>query len=595
VIYTAPIKALSNQKFREFDGLFPGQVGILTGDITHQPNAPLVIMTTEIFHNQILEEKTGFERFTWIIFDEIHYIDDAERGTVWEESLIFMPPHMHLLALSATIPNREEFAGWLSAIHAFPVRLVHEETRPVPLHFFFQCYGKLTDDVAQLQRIGYRKLSGTRRPVEFDAEEERALNRVPALIAHLQSLDRLPCIYFAFSRKRCEALAEQISHLSFLNAEDSERLRLRFRSLLRQFELEGEEAAEDLEPLVVRGVAFHHAGMRPAVKEVIERLFTERLIQVIFTTETFALGINMPARTVIFDELRKIYGRYHRALRTRDFFQMAGRAGRRGIDDKGYVYVRVSPHDIELAEIERMLAAKFEPVQSQFRPSYATLLNLYEKYGDRLTDIYPLSFHCFQQGKNNQKRAVAAMRGRVQVLKRLGFIEDNTLTPKGHFGKRVYGYELALTEFYMRGIMEGLTEEELVVLAVGLVYEPRKLRGDYSFHPMSRQLRRHTRRIMGQIWAAERDAGVIPPSKEFYFYLTETLISWIRGEPFADSMIHTDASEGEVIRYYRMAVQMLRELADAPVSAKLKEKLEVAVELLNRDVVDAARQLMAGL
>ncbi|HNX97794.1 MAG TPA: hypothetical protein PKK12_08950, partial [Candidatus Aminicenantes bacterium] len=280
---------------------------------------------------------------------------------------------------------------------------------------------------------------------------------------------------------------------------------------------------------------------------------------------------------------------------TRDFFQMAGRAGRRGIDDKGYVYVRVSPHDIEFAEIERMLAAKFEPVQSQFRPSYATLLNLYEKYGDRLTDIYPLSFHCFQQGKNNQKRAVAAMRGRVQVLKRLGFIEDNTLTPKGHFGKRVYGYELALTEFYMRGIMEGLTEEELVVLAVGLVYEPRKLRGDYSFHPMSRQLLRHTRRIMGQIWAAERDAGVIPPSKEFYFYLTETLISWIRGEPFADSMIHTDASEGEVIRYYRMAVQMLRELADAPVSAKLKEKLEVAVELLNRDVVDAARQLMAGL
>ncbi|MCX5715225.1 MAG: DEAD/DEAH box helicase [Candidatus Omnitrophica bacterium] len=292
VIYTAPIKALSNQKYRDFYNQMQDKIGILTGDVSLNPDAPILIMTTEIFRNKILDEPKSLDPYSWIIFDEVHYIDNYERGTVWEESLIFLPRHMKILALSATIPNIKQLAAWMESIHQTPIKVVIEEKRPVPLHFLFQCQNEIVDNINQLKRLRHGKP-----------------NKISSLITYLRQKQGLPCIYFVFGRRRAEDLAFELQNFNFLNGDEHRQITAFYESLLKRFDLENERSAQEMYPLIQKGIAFHHAGMLPTLKEVIERLFTSRLIKIIFTTETFALGINMPSRSVIFDELRKYYGR----------------------------------------------------------------------------------------------------------------------------------------------------------------------------------------------------------------------------------------------------------------------------------------------
>jgi superfamily II RNA helicase len=201
VIYTAPIKALSNQKFRDFQVGFGENIGILTGDVSLNPDAPVLIMTTEIFRNKILDEPESLKKYSWIIFDEIHYIDNYERGTVWEESLIFLPKHMKLLGLSATIPNIKQLADWIQSIHDKPIKTVIEEKRPVPLHFFFQCGNQIVDKTQLLRRAGFAKA-----------------NKLNQLINYLRQREGFPCIYFVFGRRRAEDLAFDLSGDNFLNS-----------------------------------------------------------------------------------------------------------------------------------------------------------------------------------------------------------------------------------------------------------------------------------------------------------------------------------------------------------------------------------------
>ena len=495
---------------------------------------------------------------------------------------------MKMLALSATIPNGEELVGWLRTIHRFPLQLVREEHRPVPLHFFFQCQGRILDNLEQVRRLGFgRSRYGRKQPV--------APNRVPALLSHLQQSRRLPCLYFAFSRKRCGLLANSVQHLNFLTAEEGQRIGGMYRRLCVQFDLEGESTAEALRPLVERGVAYHHAGLRPTLKEVVERLFTSGLIKVIFTTETFALGINMPARTVAFDDLRKTYGRFHSALRTRDFFQMAGRAGRRGIDSEGFAYLRLNPHDVTWTELKRILNSSFEPVQSQFKPSYATLLNLYEKYGDRLYDIYPLSFHHFQEQKKGQSRAVEEMRRRIVLLKRLGFIENRALTPKGRFAKGIFGYELPIAELFEKKLLDRLSPQELAILSLALVYEPRPRAEAPELKGHARRLMHLTRRVVAPVLNLEKRMGVASPSKALFFHLSEAMEEWMKGGTLEEAMLRTSADEGEVIRYFRMTVQILHELLDVAPTGEFSQTVKTSLLLVNRDIVNAEEQLQASL
>jgi len=579
VIYTAPIKALSNQKFRDFQAQFKDNIGILTGDVSLNPFAPVLIMTTEILRNKILDEPKSLEKYSWVIFDEIHYIDNPERGTVWEESLIFLPKHMNILGLSATIPNIKQFASWIESIHNKPVKTVIEEKRPVPLHFFFQAGNAVVDKIDQIKKLRFGKP-----------------NKLYGLINYIRDQEGLPCIYFVFGRRRAEELASELASFNFLNKDEKTQITKLYTSLCERFGLKTDRTAQDLYQLVQQGIAYHHAGMLPTLKEAIERLFTSRLLKVIFTTETFALGINMPSRSVIFDGLRKFYGRYVRNLKTRDFYQMAGRAGRRGIDTEGFVYSRINLQRIKVEEAKRIIYGPPEEVRSQLNTSYATILNLYEKYKDDLFKIYPLSLHYFQSRKNDQKEALRLIESKLKLLKDWGHIDGGALTQKGQFAKTAYGYELILSELYDQQVLEQFNEFELGVVAASAVFEPRKnQRLPSNLSKSSRQIKRTCEEIYDKIKNKEQRFRIYPFSKIPYFHLSVAMEAWLRGTTFDKILRFSDTDEGEVVRYFRMSVQVLREISEAKVASYLlKDKIKETIRVINRDVVDAEKQLREG-
>ncbi|MFA6216833.1 MAG: DEAD/DEAH box helicase [Candidatus Omnitrophota bacterium] len=574
VIYTAPIKALSNQKFRDFQQQYREDIGILTGDVSLNADAPVLIMTTEIFRNKILDEPESLNKYSWAIFDEIHYIDNYERGTVWEESLIFLPKHINLLGLSATIPNITEFSQWIESIHEKPVKIVIEEKRPVPLHFFFQCQNQIVDKINDLRR----------------ARGER-FNKLISLINYIQRDNGLPCIYFVFGRRKAEDLAYELYSHNFLDQQEQAKIISLYDSLCERFELKNEKSAINMYPLIKHGIAFHHAGMLPTLKEVIERLFTSKLLKVIFTTETFALGINMPSRTVIFDELRKFYGRYVRNLKTRDFYQMAGRAGRRGMDTEGSVYIRINLNRIKVEEIKQIIYGKPEEVRSQLNNSYATILNLYQRYKDKLYNIYSFSFHYFQTRKNQQKEALRLMEAKLTLLKDSGYIKNETLTAKGQFAKNVYGYELLLSELYEHNVFEELDEFGLGILAAAIVFEPRKNQQIQNLSKTARGIKEICEYTFEKIGNKESKYKVYPFSKAPYFHLAKPMECWLQGMQFSKILHYSDTDEGEVVRYFRMSIQILREINKTPISPLLKEKIKETIRVINRDIIDAEKQL----
>jgi len=535
-------------------------------------------MTTEIFRNKVLDEPQSLDKYSWIIFDEIHYIDNPERGTVWEESLIFLPKHMKLLGLSATIPNIKQLATWIESIHAKPIKTVIEEKRPVPLHFFFQCGNEVVDKIEQMKRLKYGKQ-----------------NRMSSLISYLRQRDGLPAIYFVFGRRRAEELAEELVSYNFLETKERNQIISLYEELLERFGLKGDRTAQTMFQLIQRGIAYHHAGMLPTLKEVVERLFTSRLLKVIFTTETFALGINMPSRSVMFDGLRKFYGRYVRNLKTRDFYQMAGRAGRRGIDTEGFVYCRINPHRIKLDEVRRIIFGKPEEVRSQLNTSYATILNLYEKHKEELFKIYPLSLHYFQSRKNEQQEALRLLESKLRLLKESGYIHGGTLTNKGQFAKSVYGYELILAELYEENILEQLDEFGLGIIAAAVVFEPRKNQHLPGLSKSARRIKNICEEIYAKIRHKEQRYRIYPFSKIPSFHLSGSMEAWLRGTQFDKILRFSDVDEGEVVRYFRMGVQILREINDAKVSSQvLREKVRETIRVINRDIVDAEKQLREG-
>jgi len=578
VIYTAPIKALSNQKFRDFQTQYGDNIGILTGDVSINPYAPVLIMTTEIFRNKILDQPESLDNYSWIIFDEVHYIDNPERGTVWEESLIFLPKHMTLLALSATIPNIKQLAAWIESVHDKPVKTVIEEKRPVPLYFLYQCRNEILNNINELKKRKYG-----------------SPNKISTLVRYIQQKEGLPCIYFVFGRRRAEDLASEVYNYDFLESEERKKILAIYDELCERFDLSREKSSQQMRPLVQRGIAYHHAGMLPTLKEVIERLFTSKLLRVIFTTETFALGINMPSRSVIFDDLRKYYGRFVRPLKTRDFYQMAGRAGRRGMDKEGFVYCRINPTRISFDEVKRVIYNSPEEVRSQFNTSYATVLNLYEKHKEGIFDIYPSSLHYFQSKKYEQREALRLIEAKLKLLKDLNYIQDGILTSKGEFAKTVYGYEMVLSELYERNILEQVEEFGLGVLAAAMVFEPRKNQRMLNISKGSRSIRNTCDELYEEIKEKEHKYRIYPFSKKPYFHLSSCMESWLRGTRFDKILEFTDTDEGEVVRYFRMSVQVLREIHDAPVASYLlKERIKETIRVINRDIVDAEKQLREG-
>jgi len=596
-IYTAPIKALSNQKYRDFRDRYGDMIGILTGDVSINPNAPILIMTTEIYRNTLFEDPARLREIGWVIFDEVHYLDDWDRGTVWEESIILTPPQIRMLCLSATVPNIHEVGEWMKTILERDVEVIVESHRPVPLSYFFQCQGRLHFSNDELKRGGYLgreswSLSSRerRRGVRLHAKA----NRLAPLIRELESKKRLPALYFTFGRRRTETLAWECTEFDFLNNAERDQIHQLTSELYEQYNLTGEHSAQDILPLLRHGIAFHHAGMLPTLKEVVERLFTSRLIKLIFATETFALGINMPARTVIFDELRKFYGTGFATLRTRDFYQMAGRAGRRGMDKEGFVAVRLHPNDITYPEVMRVLYGKHEPVISQFNSAYATLLNLHKQFGLQLLDIYPRTLHHYQSTRNGRKKALDLLKRKLALLDELGYLLKEGLTEKGEFASWIYGYELMTAELHATGFLDDLSGEDLIVLLASLIYEPRKGIQHPRLQGSFKKLESAADAAVRNIYSKEKRYRVRPYTKPAHFYLAAAMQAWTRGADFNALLKLTPADEGEIVRYIRMVIQLLRQLASAPHSSqKLKVTCQSAIGTINRGVVDAEKQLRA--
>jgi ATP-dependent RNA helicase HelY len=455
VIFTAPVKALSNQKFRDYCRLYGEEkVGLLTGDLVIRREAPCLVMTTEILRNMLLSGD-GLGKLSAVILDEIHFLDDPERGTVWEEVLIYLPKEIQILGLSATLSNVQEFSRWLGEVRDQEVAVVIEEVRTVPLHLFV---GDFTGGLWEIEQYDKEwkkwKQSGGGRRAARGSRNERGggrdrgrgrdrghdrggSDRVPQTthgdIFRMLKDGHMPYIYFVFSRRKAEELARIMGrNIGSSLLDDAQQAAITVRLNQAVDELGLDVIDEELYSLYSKGVAFHHAGVHVHLKALVEELYEKKLLNVLYTTSTFALGINVPARTVVLDGLHKYDGRSTRPLRVREFLQKAGRAGRRGMDKEGFVVVRMNKESWSEAREFMSQYQKAEPerVQSSFNLSFNSIVNLVGRFDEEkvreIVDRSFLAWHLNRKGDELRKKA----EGMGRKLEASGWTEGEKAPPE---------------------------------------------------------------------------------------------------------------------------------------------------------------------
>ncbi|KAM9541311.1 exosome RNA helicase MTR4-like [Salvelinus alpinus] len=415
VIFTSPIKALSNQKYREMYEEFQ-DVGLMTGDVTINPTASCLVMTTEILRSMLYRGSEVMREVSWVIFDEIHYMRDAERGVVWEETIILLPDNVHYVFLSATIPNAKQFAEWICHLHKQPCHVVYTDFRPTPLqHYIFPAGGDglhlVVDENGEFREDNFNTAMQVLRDTgdsggssgggKWDTKGRKGGTRGPSnvfkIVKMIMEKNFQPVIIFSFSKKECEAYALQVSKLDFNTDEEKQLVEEVFNNAVDCLSDDDKKLpqVENVLPLLKRGIGIHHGGLLPILKETIEILFSEGLIKALFATETFAMGINMPARTVLFTSARKFDGKDFRWITSGEYIQMSGRAGRRGMDERGIVIFMVD-EKMSPAVGKQLLKGSADPLNSAFHLTYNMVLNLL-----RVEEINPeymleKSFYQFQ-------------------------------------------------------------------------------------------------------------------------------------------------------------------------------------------------------
>jgi antiviral helicase SKI2 len=468
-IYTSPIKALSNQKFRDFRQVFD-DVGILTGDVQIRPEASCLIMTTEILRSMLYRGADLIRDVEFVIFDEVHYVNDLERGVVWEEVIIMLPEHVTLILLSATVPNTYEFASWVGRTKKKDIYVISTPKRPVPLEHYLwanKAMHKIVTSDKQFLENGWKDandaLSGKDKVKASAAGEEQVSTRGAVnqrggnrgggqrgnsqqargrggvqrggpqqqrgrgqpsqsgrgniartgrgggrttaaqdrniwvhLVQHLRKEELLPACIFVFSKKRCEENADALSNLDYCTAAEKSAIHMTIEKSIARLKPEDRQLPQirRQRELLSRGFAVHHGGMLPILKEVVEILFAKTLVKVLFATETFAMGLNLPTRTVVFSGFRKHDGRSFRDLLPGEYTQMAGRAGRRGLDPVGSVII-VTPGAEEAPPAPRlrnMILGDPTKLRSQFRLTYNMILNLLRVEALKIEEMIKRSF-----------------------------------------------------------------------------------------------------------------------------------------------------------------------------------------------------------
>lgn len=394
VIYTSPIKALSNQKYREFKEEF-SDVGLMTGDVTIEPNASCLVMTTEIWRSMQYKGSEVMREVAWIIFDEVHYMRDRERGVVWEESIVMAPKNSRFVFLSATVPNAKEFADWVAKVHKQPCHIVYTDYRPTPLqHYVFPSGGDglylVVDEKSKFREDSFQKGLNALVPAsENDKKRENGkwqkglLTGKPSEDSDIFKMVKMiiqrqydPVILFSFSKRECEFLAMQMAKMDLNDDDEKANIETIFWSAMDLLSDDDKKLPQvsNMLPLLKRGIGVHHSGLLPILKEVIEILFQEGLIKCLFATETFSIGLNMPAKTVVFTNVRKFDGDRFRWLSSGEYIQMSGRAGRRGIDQRGICILMVD-EKMEPSTAKMILKGSADSLNSAFHLSYNMLLN----------------------------------------------------------------------------------------------------------------------------------------------------------------------------------------------------------------------------
>lgn len=473
-IYTSPIKALSNQKFRDFRTTFD-DVGILTGDVQINPEASCLIMTTEILRSMLYRGADLIRDVEFVIFDEVHYVNDLERGVVWEEVIIMLPEHVTLILLSATVPNTQEFASWVGRTKKKDIYVISTAKRPVPLEHYLwsgKSKHKIVDSNKRFIENGWKEadeiISGRDKAKAQKAAEAQAQSQAqrggsqargrggqqqqqpgrgggargnsqrggpqrggpqrgggqPAtrgagnvgrtgrgggrttaaqdkniwvhLVLHLRKENLLPGCIFVFSKKRCEENADSLSNQDFCNASEKSLIHMFIEKSLTRLKPEDRTLPQvlRLRELLSRGVAVHHGGLLPIMKEIVEILFAKSLVKILFATETFAMGLNLPTRTVVFSGFRKHDGKGFRDLLPGEYTQMAGRAGRRGLDSVGYVIIVNAGRDEAppAGALRKMILGDPTKLRSQFRLTYNMILNLLRVEALKIEEMIKRSF-----------------------------------------------------------------------------------------------------------------------------------------------------------------------------------------------------------
>ncbi|XP_055896682.1 SKI2 subunit of superkiller complex protein-like [Biomphalaria glabrata] len=441
-IYTSPIKALSNQKFREFKDTF-SDVGLVTGDVQLNATASCLIMTTEILRSMLYNGSDIIRDLEWVIFDEVHYINDSERGVVWEEVLIMLPKHVSVILLSATVPNCMEFADWVGKIKKKKIYVVSTLKRPVPLEHYLYTGNSiktcnelflLIDSKGSFLTTGYNKAleakkeRASKSSQSFGAKGTRSAppnqekNIWLSVIEMLKKKEILPAVAFTFSKKKIEEVSGNLNTVDLTTASEKSEIHVFFQKCISRLKGTDKELPQVLQlaDLLKRGLGVHHSGILPILKEMVEMLFQRGLVKILFATETFAMGVNMPAKTVVFDSIRKHDGLNFRNLLPGEYIQMAGRAGRRGLDTTGTVILLCKGDVPESSELHKMMLGKPTSLESHFRLTYSMILNLLRAEQLRVQDMIKRSFSEFNNQKDTSKHIVSL----EKLKKKIAAVKD---------------------------------------------------------------------------------------------------------------------------------------------------------------------------
>ena len=521
--YTTPLKALSNQKYHELVDRYGEQrVGLLTGDISLNRDADIVVMTTEVLRNMLLTESQQIRHLGLVILDEVHFLQDPFRGGVWEEVLILTPARVQFVALSATISNARVLGEWFEEVRG-PTRVVVESTRPIRLHNHVALVRRAQEQPELIDLLTDEKLSDEARRVDNQMKSTRRFRPGPQwhgtrssappppfksprrsdLLRVMDAEDLLPAIVFIFSRAACDEAVGQVRRdgLLFTSPEERDEIAAIARHKTRDFndeDLQALDFGEFLDALE-RGIAAHHAGMVPAFRETVEACFEANLLGVVFATETLALGINMPARSVVLERFAKYSDAGRNTLTSGEFAQLTGRAGRRGLDDEGHAVICFA-NEISLHDVGRVALSPPPDLHSSFRPTYNFTANLIHHF-DAVTAVEILQrsyaqFEADRRATGARRPLTELMASRHGVLEDLGYAEGWTLTPAGERLRAVYHEcDLLIAESLGAGTFDNAEPAVLAAVLSAFVYEPKRAKkgGPHRHTPTRRQRVRNDR------------------------------------------------------------------------------------------------------